>query len=50
MLRQQLKDPDFAIKRDFIESMGITVWLDGESVNITGILNPDIGCIVPTPS
>ena len=32
LLQQQLKDPDFAMKRDFIESMGITVWLDGESV------------------
>ena len=50
LLQRQLKDPDFAVKRDFMESMGITVWLDGESVNITGILNPDIGCIVPTPS
>ena len=50
LLQRQLKDPDFAVKRDFMESMGITVWLDGESVNITGILNPNIGCIVPTPS
>jgi len=24
LLRQQLKDPDFATKRDFIESLGIT--------------------------
>ena len=30
LLQRQLKDPDFAVKRDFMESMGITVWLDGE--------------------
>ncbi|MGA9695696.1 MAG: hypothetical protein WBQ62_04720, partial [Dehalococcoidales bacterium] len=50
LLHWQLKDADFAVKRDFIESMDITVWLDGESVDVTGILNPNIGCIVPTPS
>ena len=38
LLRQQLKDPDFATKRDFIESMGIKVWLDGENVEITGFI------------
>jgi len=38
LLRQQLKDPDFATKRDFIEGMGITVWLDGENVEITGFI------------
>ena len=38
LLRQQLKDPDYATKRDFIESMGITVWLDGDDVEITGFL------------
>jgi site-specific DNA recombinase len=38
LLRLQLKEPDYATKRDFIESMGITVWMDGEDVEITGFL------------
>ncbi len=50
LLRQQLKDPDFATKRDFIESMGIKVWLDGESVELTGVIPIEDGCIVPTLS
>ncbi len=50
LLRQQLKDPDFATKRDFIESMGIKVWLDGENVEITGFIPIEDGCIVHTQS
>jgi hypothetical protein len=50
LLRHQLKDPDFATKRDFIESLGITVWLDGEEVDIKGTIDPNIGCIVHTSS
>ncbi len=50
LLRQQLKDPDFATKRDFIESMGIKVWLDGESVEITGFIPTEEGALVTTQS
>lgn len=50
LLRQQLKDPDFATKRDFIESLGITIWLDGEEVEVKGTIDPNIGCIVHTAS
>ncbi|MFY9813354.1 MAG: hypothetical protein WAK43_04315, partial [Dehalococcoidales bacterium] len=50
LLRQQLKDPDFAIKRDFIESLGITIWLDGEEVEVKGTIDPNIDCIVHTAS
>ena len=50
LLRQQLKDPDYATKRGFIESMDIKVWLDGESVEITGVVPIEGGGIVPTPS
>jgi site-specific DNA recombinase len=38
LIRLQLKDPDYATKRDFIESMGISVWMDGDDVEITGFL------------
>jgi len=50
LLRQQLKDPDFQTKRDFIESMGITVWLDGENVEITGFIPTEESAIVTTQS
>jgi len=45
LLQRQLKDPDFAVKRDFMESMGITVWLDGEEVEVKGTIDPNIGCM-----
>jgi site-specific DNA recombinase len=50
MLSNQLKGADFATKRDFIESLGITIWLDGEGVELKGELDPNMGVIVPTPS
>ena len=50
MLSNQLKGADFATKRDYIESMGITIWLDGENVELKGELDPNMGVIVPTPS
>jgi hypothetical protein len=50
MMFNQLKGADFATKRDFIESLGITIWLDGESVELKGELDPNMGVIVPTPS
>jgi hypothetical protein len=49
-MQQQIKDQDFAMKQDFMESMGITVWIDGENVNITGVLDPNLGCNVHTAS
>jgi len=50
LLRQRLKAPDFNTKRDFIESMGIKVWLDGENVDITGVIDMNLGVIVPMSS
>jgi site-specific DNA recombinase len=50
LLRQQLKDPDFATKRDFIEGMGVKVWLDDESVEITGFIPTEEVAIVHTQS
>ena len=51
MLRQQLKDPDFTTKRDFIESMNITVWLDGDNPpEITGFIPTEDVAIVTTSS
>lgn len=50
LLRGQLKNPDFATKRDFIESMGIKVWLDGENIEITGAISPEDSAIAFTSS
>ena len=50
LLRQQLQDPDFTTKRDFIESMGIKVWLNGESAEITGFISTEEVAIVHTQS
>jgi hypothetical protein len=30
--------------------MGITIWLDGEDVELKGEIDPNMGVIVPTPS
>jgi hypothetical protein len=38
LLRQQLKDSDYATKRSLIERMGIKVWLDDENLEITGFI------------
>ncbi|MFC1861538.1 hypothetical protein ACFLYL_04640 [Chloroflexota bacterium] len=50
MLRQKLKELDFTGKRDFMESMGIKVWLDGENVEITGFIPTEEGALVTTQS
>jgi site-specific DNA recombinase len=50
LLRQQLKDPDHATKRAFIESMGIKIFLDGDNVEITGFIPMEEGDIVHVPS
>ena len=50
LLSHELQDSDFAEKRDFIESMGIKVWIDGENVEITGAIPVEDGCIVTTQS
>jgi hypothetical protein len=50
LLSQQLKDPDYTTKRDFIESMEIKVWLDGENVEITGFMPMEEDAIVHTQS
>ena len=50
LLRQQLRATDLATKRDFIEGMGIMVWLDGEKVEITGAIPAEGDTIVTTSS
>jgi len=40
---------DFKGKRQVLDMLGITVWLDGKTVEITGTIEPDV-VIVDTPS
>lgn len=49
LLRQQLKTLDFEIKREFIDSLGIKVLLDGESVEITGVIPVEDDVIATMP-
>jgi hypothetical protein len=42
-------------KRNVLDMLGITVWLDGESIEITGIIDPSIGLMpssiyLPSPA
>ena len=50
LLQCKLENPDFAAKRDFIESLGIKIWLDGENVEITGFIPTEDPCVVHTSS
>lgn len=38
LLLQQLRDADYATKRKFVENARIKVWLDGDKVEITGLI------------
>ena len=49
LLRQKLTTLDFEIKRMVIDSLDLKVWLDGESVEITGIIPVDDDVIATTP-
>ncbi|MDO8686963.1 MAG: hypothetical protein Q7K41_00055, partial [Dehalococcoidales bacterium] len=40
---------DFEGKRQALDMLGITVWLDGEAVEVTGVIDTE-GAIVTTPS
>jgi site-specific DNA recombinase len=41
---------DFEGKRQVLDMLGIKVWLDGESVEITGVIPIEDSCIVPMQS
>jgi site-specific DNA recombinase len=48
-MQNRLPELDFEGKRLALDMLGITVWLDGESIEVTGTIDPESG-IVPTPS
>ena len=50
LLRRQIKSLDFETKREFVDSLGIKVWLDGGSVEITGVIPVMDDGIVTTQS
>ncbi|MGD1039545.1 MAG: recombinase family protein [Dehalococcoidales bacterium] len=43
LLSQQIKASDFSTKLDFLDSMGIKVWIDGENIEITGSIPAEDG-------
>jgi site-specific DNA recombinase len=48
-MQKRLPELDFEGKRLALDMLGITVWLDGENVEVTGTIDPE-SVIVPTPS
>jgi len=48
-MQNQISSLDFAGKRSVLDMLSITVWLDGESVEVTGTIDPE-DVIVPTQS
>jgi hypothetical protein len=50
-MQGQLSELDFECKRLALDMLGITVWLDGESVEVIGTINPEImGVTLTTPA
>ena len=41
---------DFEGKRQVLDMLSVTVWLDGESVEVTGVIPTEEGVIATTPS
>jgi len=48
-MQKRLPELDFEGKRLALDMLGITVWIDGESVEVTGTIDPE-SVIVRTPS
>ena len=48
-MQKRLPELNFEGKRLALDMLGITVWLDGECLEITGIIDPE-NVIVRTPS
>ena len=40
-MQDRISDLDFEGKRQVLDMLGITVWLDGENVDITGTIDPE---------
>ena len=41
-MQGRIRDLDFEGKRQVLDMLGITVWLDGEKVDITGTIDPEV--------
>ena len=39
---------DFDSKRQVLDMLGITVWLDGQTIDITGVIDPEDAVIATT--
>jgi site-specific DNA recombinase len=50
LIQDKISTLDFESKRQTLDMLGIKVWLDGESVEITGVLPTEDSVIATTPS
>jgi len=50
LIHQKLTTLDFETKRQVLDMLGIKVWLDGDNVEITGVLPTEEDAIVTTQS
>ena len=50
LMRQKLTTLDFETKRMALDMLGIKVWLDGENVEISGVLPITDGVTLPMQS
>lgn len=49
-MKDCLSSLDFERKRQMLDMLDITVWLDGENVEITGVIPVTDDVVVTTPS
>ncbi len=49
-MQDKLPNLDFEGKRLALDMLGITIWLDGEAVEITGVISPEDSAIAYTSS
>jgi len=49
LMREKLTTLDFETKRQVLDMLGIKVWVDGQSVEITGVLPTEEDAIATTP-
>ena len=49
-MQSRIFNLDFEGKRLALDMLDITVWIDGETVEITGTIDPEKASVVTTPS
>jgi hypothetical protein len=47
-MQDRISTLDFESKRLVLDMLGITVWLDGDSIDITGVIDPEMSVTLTT--